>query len=65
MNTLTLQRGITKEIDKLEKVIKKASRVLLEFEIAQSEWDIAHGRFKVYKSADAYMKNMHRRLKAK
>ena len=58
MNTLTLQR----QSAKLETIIKKASRALLEFEIAQSEWDYTHGRFKTYKSADHFMRHIMRKV---
>lgn len=57
MNTLTLQ----KETTRIEKAIKKASRVLLEFEIAQSEWDLKQGRFKIYNSAKSLMRAIRRR----
>ena len=59
MNTLVL----TKEISRLERVIKRASRILLEFEVAQSKWEIAHGYGKIYKSADAFMRHIKRKLK--
>ena len=59
MNTLTLQR----ETMKLEKAVKKASRVLLEFEVAQSKWEIKKGLGKKYKSVDAFMRHITRRLK--
>lgn len=59
MNTLTLQ----KKAAELERFVKKGSRMLLEFEIAQSEWDIKNGRFKVYKSAAALMREMRRKTK--
>ena len=58
MNILTLQR----KADQIERFIKKASRMLLEFEIAQSEWDYAHGRSKIYKSADQYMRHIMRKV---
>ncbi len=61
MNTLVFQ----KKISELERFIKKASRVLLEFEVAQSEWEIARGKYKIYKSADAYMQHVDRKLKAR
>ena len=58
MNTLTLQ----KETTKLEKAIKKASRILFEFEMKQSEWEIAQGKGKKYKSADAYIRHIKREI---
>ncbi len=51
MNALTLR----KEADKLRDIIKTASRALLEFQIAQSEWDIKQGRYKVYSSVNKLM----------
>jgi hypothetical protein len=59
MNTLTMQR----ETAKLRQVIKTASRALLEFEIAQSEWEISKGMGKTYKSVDAFMRHISRKLK--
>jgi len=59
MNTLTLQR----KANKLESLIRTASRALLEFEVAQSEWEFAHGLGKPYKSADAFMRHIRRKLK--
>ncbi len=59
MNTANLQ----KKANMLESFIKKASRVLLEFEVAQSRWDIENGRFKVYKSAKALMCDVRRKMK--
>ncbi len=59
MNTLTLQRKATE----LERFIKKATRTLLEFEVAQSKWEIKHGLGKSYKSADAFMRHIKRKLK--
>jgi single-stranded DNA-binding protein len=60
MNTITFQKKVTQ----LESFIRKASRVLLEFEIAQSEWEIAHGKYKVFKSADSVMRHVRGKLKA-
>jgi len=59
MNTLTLQR----KANKLESLIRTASRALLEFEVAQAEWEIAHGLGKTYKSTDAFMRHIQRKLK--
>jgi single-stranded DNA-binding protein len=59
MNTANLQ----KKANILESFIKKASRVLLEFEVAQSRWDIENGRFKVYKTAKALMRDVRRKMK--
>ena len=59
MNTLTLQR----QANILEKFIKKGSRLLLEFEVAQAKWEIAHGYGKAYKSADSFMRSIRRRAK--
>ena len=43
MNTLIAQR----ETAKLERAIKKASRVLLELEVAQSKWEAKRGIGKI------------------
>lgn len=59
MNTANLQ----KKANMLESFIKKASRVLLEFEVAQSRWDIENGRYKVYKSTKALMRDVRRKMK--
>lgn len=59
MNTLVLQR----QANILEKFIKKASRILLEFEVAQSKWDIAHGRYRVYDSANSLMRAVRRKMR--
>ena len=59
MNTLTLQ----KETAKLERFIKKASRALLEFEVAQAKWEIAHGMGKRYSSVTALMRDVTRKVK--
>ena len=59
MNTLVLQR----ETNRLEKAVRKASRVLFEFEVAQAKWEIAHGLGKSYKSVDAFMRHIKRKLK--
>ena len=53
MNTLVLKR----ETNRLEKSIKKANRTLLEFKVAQSDLEIKNGKFKVYSSAKALMKD--------
>ena len=60
MTTLALQ----KKANELEKVIQKASRVLLEFEVMQAKWEKAHGKYKVYPSASAYMQQVRRKLKS-
>lgn len=54
MNTLTLQR----ETNKLEKSIKKANRLLFEFKLAQSDWEIKNGKIKKYSSAKSLMKDV-------
>ena len=59
MNALILQR----ETNRLEKSIKKANRTLLEFEVAQAKWEIAHGMGKAYSSAGAFMRHIRRKLK--
>jgi hypothetical protein len=59
MNTLTLQ----KQVKLIEKVIRKASRILLEFEVAQSQWDIKNGRYKVYDSAEKIIPDIKKRLR--
>ena len=55
--------AIKNNAKELESFIKKAKRKLLEFEIAKSEWEIAHGRGKVFKSAiqlREYMKSKYK-----
>jgi len=47
MNTLILQ----KRANTLESIIKKASRALLEFEVAQAKWEISQGKGRVFKSS--------------
>lgn len=59
MNTLTLQR----QANILEKFVKRGSRVLLEFEVAIAKWEKAHGLGKAYKSADAFIRHINRKLK--
>ncbi|MFA6294963.1 MAG: hypothetical protein WC666_00875 [Candidatus Paceibacterota bacterium] len=54
MNTLTLQ----KKALKLENFIKKASRALLEFEVAQSKWEAKKGLGKIYTSVDVLMRDV-------
>jgi hypothetical protein len=54
MNTLIAQRETTK----LERAIKKASRVLLELEVAQSKWEAKRGVGKIYTSVDALMRDV-------
>ncbi len=51
---LTLQ----KETNKLEKSIKKANRLLFEFKLAQSDWEIKNGKIKKYSSAKYLMKDV-------
>jgi hypothetical protein len=50
--------NIKKEINKLEKAIRKASRVLLELEVAQAKLEKALGLGRTYKSADALMRDI-------
>ncbi len=64
MNVLTIQKIASKRIIALEKAIKSASRTLLEFEIAQSEWDIKNGRIKPFDSAKGMKRYMERMLKS-
>lgn len=52
MNTLTLK----KQAMEIRKFIKKGSRMLLEFEVAQSQWEYKHGLFKSYKTGKAAVK---------
>lgn len=59
MNTITLQ----KQVDILEKYIKKGSRLLLEFEVAQAKWEKRNGMGRAYKSVNAFMQNIKRKLK--
>jgi hypothetical protein len=59
MTTLTLQR----KADKVETFIKKASRILLEFQVAEAKWEIENGRFKTYKSAADYMRHIKSKIK--
>ena len=47
MTTAVLQ----KHAHRLETLAKKVSRALLEFEVAQAKWEIAHGNFKVLKTS--------------
>ncbi len=54
MNTLTLQR----ETNKLERSIKKANRLLFEFKLAQSDWEIKNGKIRKYSSAKSLMKDV-------
>lgn len=59
MNTLTLQ----KQANALERLIKKASRALLEFEVAQSKWEAKNGLGKVYSSVDAIIRDAKKGVK--
>lgn len=59
MNILTLQ----KQANALERLIKKASRALLEFEVAQSKWEAKNGLGKVYSSVDAIMRDAKKGVK--
>ena len=52
-----------KHIRLLEKAIKKASRILLEFEVAQSQWDIKNGRYKIYDSAEEIIPDIKKRFR--
>jgi hypothetical protein len=54
MNTLTLQKQITT----LERFIKKASRALLEFEVAQAKWEKKHKLGRTYASVNAFMRHI-------
>lgn len=59
MNTLTLQR----QSNKLERIIKTASRALLEFEVAQSKWERSKGIGKVYTSVGVLMRDITKKIK--
>ncbi|MEK7184921.1 MAG: hypothetical protein AAB683_02195 [Patescibacteria group bacterium] len=59
MNALILQR----ETNRLEKSIKKANRTLLEFKVAQSDWEIKNGKFKIYSSAKALMRDVLKKVR--
>ncbi|MFA6404567.1 MAG: hypothetical protein WCW03_00990 [Candidatus Paceibacterota bacterium] len=59
MNTLTLQ----KQSNILEKFIKKANRLLLEFEVAQAKWEASKGMGKVYSSVDVMMREITKKSK--
>jgi len=54
MTTITLQ----KQANILEKFIRKGSRLLLEFEVAQAKWEKEQGMNKVYKSVDRLMSDV-------
>jgi predicted nucleic acid-binding Zn ribbon protein len=58
MTSATLQ----KQSLRLEKLIRKASRMLLEFEVAQSEWERSKGMGKAYKSADHFMRHIMKKV---
>ena len=53
MNTLVLK----KETARLEKSIQKANRTLLEFRVAQSKWEIKNGKYKIYSSVKALIRD--------
>jgi single-stranded DNA-binding protein len=57
MTTLSLQ----KKANQVENFIKKASRVLLEFQVAQAKWERAHGIGKIYSSVDALIRDATRK----
>ena len=59
MNTLTMK----KKVVELERFIKKASRTLLEFEVAQSKWEARRGIGKIYSSVDALMRDVTKKTK--
>jgi single-stranded DNA-binding protein len=59
MSTTNLQ----KQANALERLIKKASRALLEFEVAQSKWEAKNGLGKVYSSVDAIMRDAKKGVK--
>ncbi len=61
MNALILQQRETNR--RLESSIKRARRSLLELDIAQAKWEIAHGKGKVYTSAEALMRDITKKLK--
>ena len=54
MNTTNLQ----KHVNALERVIKKASRALLKFEVAQAKWEAKKGLGKVYTSVDTMIRDI-------
>jgi len=51
---LTLQ----KQANMLERFIKKGTRILLEFEVAQAKWEAKNGLGKVYTSVDAMIRDV-------
>ena len=58
MNKLTMTSlALNKKADILEKFVKKASRVLLEFQVAKAKWERANGIGKIYSSVDALMRD--------
>jgi single-stranded DNA-binding protein len=59
MTTLALQ----KKADQVESFIKKAGRMLVEFQVAQAKWEIKHGKYKTFKSASDYMRHIRSKLK--
>ena len=63
MNILTLQKRTQKQIAHMERVIKKASRVLLEFEVAQAKWEKKKRLGKRYSSVAALMGSVARKPK--
>jgi len=61
MNALILQKREASR--KLEQSIKNAKRSLLELDVAQAKWEIAHGKGRTYVSATELMKDITKRLK--
>jgi single-stranded DNA-binding protein len=59
MNIIVLQ----KQANILEKYLKRGSRILLEFEVAIAKWEKEHGLGKAYKSVDAFMRHINKKLK--
>ena len=59
MNILTIQ----KKSRDLEDFIKKAKRKLVEFDVLQSQWEIAQGKGKVHSSVSDFMKHIKSKLK--
>lgn len=56
---LTLQ----KQANMLERFIKKGTRILLEFEVAQAKWEAKNGLGKVYTSVDAMIRDVKKGVK--
>jgi len=59
MTLLTLK----KKADQVEKLVKMASRALLEFQVAQAKWERANGIGKTYSSVDALMRDVAKKAK--